>query len=94
MTKVDPRTKIQKLEEAQAKIAAELQLAREQEAEEERQRDTRRKILIGEAVRDAATNDPKLKTLVDNLLNTFLDKARDRQLFDLPARSATQQATT
>ncbi len=94
MTKVDPRTKIQKLEEAQAKIAAELQLAREQEAEEERQRDTRRKILIGEGVRDAATNDPKLKTLVDNLLNTFLDKARDRQLFDLPARSATQQATT
>ena len=73
MTKVDPRTKIQKLEEAQAKITAELQLAREQEEEEERQRDTRRKILIGEAVRDAATNDPKLKTLVDNLLDTFLD---------------------
>ena len=93
MTKVDPKAKIQKLEEAQAKIAAELQLAREQE-EEERQRDTRRKILIGEAVLDTATNDPKLKTLVDNLLNTFLDKARDRQLFDLPARSATQQATT
>ena len=94
MTKVDPKAKIQKLEEAQAKIAAELQLAREQEEEEERQRDTRRKILIGEAVLDTAKKDPKLKTLVDNLLDTFLDKARDRQLFDLPARSATQQATT
>ena len=92
MTKVNPKAKINKLEEAQTKIAAELELAREQEEEEEeeRGRDSRRKILIGEAVMDAAMKDPKLKTLVDNLLNTWLDKARDRGLFDLPARSATQ----
>ena len=88
MTKVDPQAKIRKLKAAQAKLNAELQAAEEQAAEEERKRETRRTILIGEALRDAAKKDPKLKTLVDDLLDGFLDKARDRELFDLPGRSA------
>ena len=88
MTKVDPQAKIRKLKAAQAKRNAELQAAEEQAAEEERKRETRRKMLIGEALREAAKNDPKIKTLMDGLLNGFLEKARDRELFDLPPRSA------
>ena len=88
MTKVDPQAKIQKLKAAQAKLNAELQAAEEQAAEEERKRETRRKILIGEAFQNAAKTDPKLKTLMDDLLDGFLDKTRDRELFDLPGRSA------
>ena len=88
MTKIDPKAKIRKLEKAQAKIAAELQQAKELEAEEERKRETRRKILIGEAFQNAAQKDPKVKSLMDGLLNEFLDKERDRGLFGLPARSA------
>ena len=88
MTKIDPKAKIRKLEKAQAKIAAELQQAKELEAEEERKRETRRKILIGEAVQDAAKTDPKVKTLMDGLLDAALNKDRDRELFRLPARSA------
>ena len=88
MTKVDPQAKIQKLKAAQAKLNAELQAAEEQAAEEERKRETRRKMLIGEALREAAKNDPKLKTLMDGLLDAALNKDRDRELFDLPARSA------
>ena len=88
MTKVDPQAKIQKLKAAQAKLNAELQAAEEQAAAEERKRETRRKMLIGEALREAATNDPKLKTLMDGLLDAALNKDRDRELFDLPARSA------
>ena len=90
MTKIDPKAKIRKLEEAQAKITAELQQAKELEAEEERKRETRRKILIGEALRDAAKTDPKLKTLMDDLLDRFLNKGRDRELFDLPTQPAGQ----
>ena len=87
MTKGNPKTKIRKLEAAQAKIATELQQAKELEAEAERKRETRRKMLIGEAVRDAAKTDPKLKTWMDDLLNAFLNKDRDRELFGLPGRS-------
>ena len=94
MTKIDPKAKIQKLKAAQAKLNAELQAAEEQAEEEERKRETRRKTLIGETVMDAAKKDPKLKAQIDNLLNEFLKNGRDRELFELPARSATQQATT
>ena len=90
MTKVAPQTKIQKLKAAQAKLNAELQAAEEQEAEEERKREGRRIMLIGEALRDAAKKDPKLKTLMDDLLDRFLNKGRDRELFDLPTQPAGQ----
>ena len=88
MTRVDPQAKIEKLKAAQAKLNAELQAAEEQAAAAERKRETRRTMLIGEALRKAATTDPKLKTLMDDLLNTTLTKDRDRELFELPARSA------
>ena len=88
MTKIDPKAKIRKLEEAQAKITEELQQAKELEAEEERKRETRRKILIGETFQSAAKKDPKVKTLMDGLLDAALNRERDRELFDLPARSA------
>ena len=90
MTKVDPQAKIQKLKAAQEKLNAELQAAEEQAAEGERKREGRRTILIGEALRAAAKNDPKLKTLMDDLLDGFLDKPRDRELFDLPTQPAGQ----
>ena len=88
MTKVAPQTKIQKLKAAQTKLNAELQAAEEQEAEEERKREMQRNMLIGRAFQIAAKKDPKVKTLMDNLLDGFLEKERDRQLFDLPPRSA------
>ena len=88
MTKVDPKAKIRKLKAAQAKLNAELQAAEEQAAAEERKRETRRKMLIGEALQNAAKKDPKVKTLMDDLLDESLEKARERELFDLPARSS------
>ena len=87
MTKVDPQAKIQKLKAAQAKLNAELQAAEEQAAAEERKRETRRTMLIGEAFQNAAKKDPKVKSLMDGLLDAALNKDRDRELFDLPTRS-------
>ena len=79
--------RVKKLEEQQAKIAAELQRARGRAAQEKRKRETQRTILIGAAYLKAAEKDPKLMKELLQCLDEFLTNDRDRELFDLPARS-------
>ena len=52
----------------------------------ERKRDTRRKILAGACVLDRATKDPDLALHLKEILDAFLERDRDRELFDLPPR--------
>ena len=47
MPRAEPEARVKKLEEAQARLNAELQRARGRLAQEKRKRDTRRKILAG-----------------------------------------------
>ena len=47
MPRAEPEARVKKLEEAQARLNAELQRARGRLAQEKRKRETRRKILAG-----------------------------------------------
>ena len=88
MPRAEPNARVKKLEEAQARLTAELQRARGRLAQEQRKKETRRKILVGSAYLEAADKDPKLMAELRKGLDEFLTNDRDRALFDLPARSA------
>ena len=83
---------IEKLEQKQAQLKAKIQLIRNREATKQRKIETRKKILAGSAVLDAACKDPAAQEKLTKLLDSFLTADRDRKLFDLPikAKSATE----
>lgn len=73
--------KLAELQEKEAQIKAQIQAIKARDSEEERKRDTRRKILIGgvvlSKVKRGEWSQEKLKTLLDNELKAD----RDRELF-------------
>ena len=75
---------IEKLEQKQAQLKAKIQLIRNREATKQRKIETRKKILAGAAVLDAAKKDPAAQEKLTKLLDSFLKTDRDRKLFDLP----------
>lgn len=87
MPRAEPNARVKKLEEAQARLNAELQRARGRLAQEQRKKETRRKILVGSAYLEAADKDPKLMAELRKGLDEFLKNDRDRELFELPPRS-------
>jgi hypothetical protein len=77
-----------KLDKLKAKKAAlEAQIRQELGRERSRQYklDTRRKILAGAAVLDEAESNPEMQRTLTKLLNRFLTKPQDRDLFELPS---------
>ena len=58
----------------------------------ERKRDTRRKILAGACVLDRAAKDPDSARHLKEILDAFLERERDRALFDLPPRQDSNQS--
>ena len=91
MPRAEPTERLRKLEEAQARIAAEIQRVKGRAAQEARKRDTHRKILAGALLLDQVKRGewPEARFLA--ALDKFLDKDRDRAVFDLPPRSTAQQ---
>ncbi len=75
-----PTTRLEKLQQRQAKLAAEI--AREQKAARERERaqDTRRKILVGAAILSELEAEPHLRGMVQAILKRRLTQERDRDL--------------
>lgn len=88
MPRAKPTDRIRQLEEQRARINAEIQRVRSRESQEERKRETRRKILVGAMVLDQVERgewpEKRLKTAMDR----FLDREQDRALFGLPPRPA------
>ena len=78
---------IEKLEQKQAQLKAKIQLIRNREAAKQRKIETRKKILAGSAVLDAARKDPASQEKLTKLLDSFLTAERDRKLFDLPIKA-------
>lgn len=76
--------KLAELQEKEAQIKAQIQAIKARDSEEERKRDTRRKILIGgvvlSKVKRGEWSQEKLKTLLENELKAD----RDRELFGFP----------
>ena len=93
MPRAEPEARVKKLEEAQARLNAELQRARGRAAQQARKRDTHRKILAGAMTLDRVARGEvsEQRFLVD--MDRFLEKDRDRAVYDLPPRSTAQQTT-
>jgi uncharacterized membrane protein YccC len=75
--------RIEKMEQQQAALERRLQTARSKVKEEERKRETRRKILIGAMVLAKAEQSPEKWNDLVRELDRYLSTERDRQLFGL-----------
>ena len=92
MPRADPTERLRKLEKSAARIRAELQRVKGRAAQEARKRDTHRKILVGAMVLDQVQRGEWPEERFLAALDKFLDKDRDRAVFDLPPRPAQQPA--
>jgi len=77
--------KLEALKKKQAQIAEQIKDIEAREKEEERKRDTRRKILVGSFYLDKAKENGTLEQL-KNELDNYLTRKDDRELFDLPPK--------
>ena len=91
MPRAEPHARVKKLEEAEARIRAELQRARGRAAQEKRKRDTHRKILIGAMVLDQVQRGEWPEERLQAAMDRFLDKDRDRAVFELSPRPVSQK---
>ena len=84
--------RLKKLEEQRARINAEIQRVRAREQQQARKDDTRRKILVGsmllQLVEDGEWPEDKLRARLD----TYLVRADDRALFELPPKGDMDRA--
>ena len=86
MPRAKPADRIRQLEEQRARINAEIQRVRSRESQEERKRETRRKILAGAMVLDRVKRKDLSEKLFKADMERFLDRDQDRALFGLPPR--------
>ena len=82
-------TRLAKLEERRKQIDAQIQQIKAREQQQERKRDTRRKVLIGAAVLERVKNGRWPEDRLQVMMDEYLTKEIDRQLFGLPPKSAT-----
>ena len=78
-------TQLDRLKEQRDKLEARIQAAEARAKQDERKKDTRRKILVGSYYLEQAIKQQtwdELKTAMD----TFLTRDSDRKLFELPLR--------
>ena len=70
------------------KLILEQQIRRAQVRVNAKQRklETRKKILVGACAMDIAAKDPSFARILRHSLDAFLERDRDRELFDLPPR--------
>ena len=88
MPRAKPADRIRQLEEQRARITAEIQRVRSRESQEERKRETRRKILAGAMVLDRVARKELAEKLFKADMDRFLERDQDRALFGLPPRPA------
>jgi hypothetical protein len=76
------------LRKRRAEIDARLSQLEAREKAKERKRDTRRKVIAGAYALEHCEFDPDFKATLEGLLNSYLEKPGDRELFDLAPLSA------
>lgn len=82
--------KLEKLKEQRKVLDARIRKEQNRESTRQRKRDTRRKILAGAAVLDQAGKNPAYKANLYRLLDRFLIRKTDRELFGLPVKEEGQ----
>jgi hypothetical protein len=85
--------KLQKLEERRRRIASEIERIQAAEAEQQRKRDARCKIVVGAVVLGLVERGEWPRELLLKELDKQLTRNHDRALFDLPPREAAADAT-
>ena len=84
------KDKLAQLLEKESQLKAQIQALKQREAEAERKKDTRRKILIGGAILAKMKRGEWHMKQLQDLLNSELKADRDRELFDLPSLNQNQ----
>ena len=79
----------EKLAQKKAKLKAAEARIRGRISVRERKLRTRRLILMGSYLEHVTQNDPERKARLIKELDEFLERDRDRELFDLPRKKAT-----
>ena len=93
MPRAEPTERLRKLEESHARLAAEIQRVKGRAAQEARKRDTHRKILAGAMTLDRVARGEVSEQRFLEDMDRFLDKDRDRAVFELPPRSTSPAKT-
>jgi len=94
MPRAKPADRIRQLEEQRARINAEIQRVRSRESQEERKRETRRKILAGAMVLDRVARKKVSEKLFKADMDSFLERDQDRALFGLPPKASHGEDST
>jgi len=77
--------RLQKLKEQKEKLNARIQLMENRKKNEERKKDTRRKILLGSYYLDHAQKNGTIEE-IKKIMDSYLTREADRLLFDLPTK--------
>ena len=91
MPRAEPTDRIHQLEESCARINAEIQRVKGRAQQEERKRETRRKILVGSMVLGLVQRGEWPEERLKAALERFLEREQDRALFGLLPRPAKQE---
>lgn len=86
--------RLEELTKRRDQITAQIQAVKAREQTAERKRDTRRKVLIGAAVMERVKNGKWPEERLLAMMNEFLTKDMDRQLFNLPSPGAAVTTAT
>lgn len=73
-----------KLKQQQEKLKKQIQLEKNKQAKEERNNDTRRKILDGALIQNYARENPEILSLLNKLRHEKITRKNDRSLFNIP----------
>lgn len=84
------KDKLADLMKKEAELKAQIQAIKARESEDERKRDTRRKILIGGVVLSKVKRGEWNQEKLQALLNNELKADRDRELFGLPLQASNE----
>lgn len=82
---VTTASQLLKLKEQRAKLEARIQAIEARAKQDERKKDTRRKILVGSYYLEQVIQNNQMDDLKKRL-DSFLTRNSDRRLFDLPER--------
>ena len=82
---VTTASQLLKLKEQRAKLEARIQAIEARAKQDERKKDTRRKILVGSYYLEQVIQNNQMDDLKKKL-DSFLTRNSDRRLFDLPER--------
>ena len=84
-------SKLDKLNQKREQLNAQIQTLKQKENLQKRKEDTKRKILIGGVVMKMLGNGEMPEDRLSQILDKHLEKAAERDLFNLPERDKTEK---